>query len=310
MARAGVGDVGDIEPPQAVRRKAELAGATDWLRDLPGLVVDLEDEWDLVVERVYQDASEALVLAVRTSEGVDAVLKLMIPRGDGRAAEHEATALVLADGQGCARLLRHDLARHALLLERLGPSLHDLGLPVSKRHEILSDLAATMWRPAPDSGLPTGREKAFWLIEFITTTWESLGRPCSEAAVAHALACADRRAAAHADESARLVHGDVHEWNALQRRDGSFALVDPDGLLADPAYDLGIIMREDPDELLRGDPHWRSRWLAARTGLDEVAIWEWGVVERVSTGLVLYSIGLDDIGRRMLATAEAVAPSA
>jgi hypothetical protein len=31
-------------------------------------------------------------------------------------------------------------------------------------------------------------------------------------------------------------------WEA----DDDFKLVDPDGLLAEPEYDLGIVMREDP----------------------------------------------------------------
>ena len=87
------------------------------------------------------------------------------------------------------------------------------------------------------------------------------------------------------------MHGDVHQWNALEApRDaaGRFKLVDPDGLLAEAEYDLGIIMREDPVELRAGDPRERARWLAARCGLDATAIWEWGVVERVSTGLLVH----------------------
>jgi streptomycin 6-kinase len=38
--------------------------------------------------------------------------------------------------------------------------------------------------------------------------------------VCHALACAERRVAAHDDERAVLVHGDAHEWNALQAPGG------------------------------------------------------------------------------------------
>ena len=72
-------------------------------------------------------------------------------------------------------------------------------------------------------------------------------------------------------------------------------------------YDLGIIMREDPVELLHGDPHDRARWLAQRSGLDVTAIWEWGVVERISTGLLCTKIGLQPIGQQMLDTAERVA---
>ena len=86
----------------------------------------------------------------------------------------------------------------------------------------------------------------------------------------------------------------MHEWNALSAGEG-FKLVDPDGLLAEPEYDLGIIMREDPLELLRGDPRDRAEMLARRTGLDAEAIWEWGVVERVSTGLLGTRVGLQPV---------------
>ena len=62
-----------------------------------------------------------------------------------------------------------------------------------------------------------------------------------------------------------LVHGDVHQWKTLEGGNGKF--VDPDGLLAEAEYDdMGIVMREDPVEHLRGDPHKRARWLGARTG--------------------------------------------
>ena len=125
--------------------------------------------------------------------------------------------------------------------------------------------------------------------------------------MAYALACAARRVAAHDDERAVLVHGDVHQWNALESGDGRFKLVDPDGLLAEPEYDLGVLMREDPRELLDGDPRERARRLARRYGLDAEAIWEWGAVERVSTGLLGVRIGLRPLADEMLATADRVA---
>jgi streptomycin 6-kinase len=103
-----------------------------------------------------------------------------------------------------------------------------------------------------------------------------------------------------------LVHGDVHQWNAVQAERG-FTLLDPDGLLAEAEYDLGILMREDPLELHDGDPYGRARWLAARTGLEVTAIWEWGCVERVSTGLLLTKIDLQPVGAQMLAAADHVA---
>ena len=288
-----------------VRQKAFAVGAGQWLDDLPLLVATVEQDWAIAVGDAYSDSTEALVAKATCADGTAAVLKLIVPRG-GDAAEDEIAVLRLTGGEGCVRLLRDDAARGALLLERLGRSLYQLALPIRRRHEILCSTAARVWRPAPGSGLPTGAEKARWLADFITATWEELDHPCSERAVDHALACARRRADAHREKRAVLVHGDVHQWNTLEAQDG-FKLVDPDGLLAEPEYDLGIIMREDPLDLMHGDAHERARWLAARTGLDASAIWEWGVVERVSTGLLGTRVGLQPVAREMLAAAERVA---
>jgi streptomycin 6-kinase len=288
-----------------VRRKAIGVGAGAWLDDLPVLVASLEQEWEIAVGDAYSDSTEAFVAEATCEDGTPAVLKLLVPRS-GDAAQNEIAVLRLTGGEGCARLLREDAVRGALLLERLGRSLYQLGLPIGRRHEILCSTAMRIWRPAPGCGLPTGAEKGRWLADFIAATWEELDHPCSERAIDYALTCAERRITAHRDERAVLVHGDIHQWNALEAP-GGFKLVDPDGLFAEPEYDLGIIMREDPLELLDGDPHERARWLAARTGLDAASIWDWGVVERVSTGLLGTKVGLQPVGREMLAVADRVA---
>jgi streptomycin 6-kinase len=291
-----------IDVPHVVREKALAVGAGTWLDALPSLVRTIEVDWRIAVGQAYRDSTEAFVAEATCENGTPAVLKLIVPR-DSDAAAREATALRLAAGEGCARLLRDDVGRGALLLERLGRSLHELRLPTRRRHEILVAAATKMWRPASDSNLETGAAKARWLAEFIAPMWEELDRPCSERAVEHALECARRRGDAHRDETAVLVHGDVHQWNALEAEDG-FKLVDPDGLLAEAEYDLGIIMREDP---LEGDLRERARWLAHRTSLDDEAIWEWGVVERVSTGLLGTRVGLQPVAREMLAAADDLA---
>ncbi len=291
--------------PAVVRAKARAVGAAGWLDALPELIAGLEHDWSIMVGRPYDSSTEAFVVEAALRDGTPAVLKLMIPR-PGDHARNEITVLKLTAGDGCVRLLRDDEARGALLLERLGRSLDQLAFPIAARHEILCAAAERVWRPAPGCGLPTGADKGRWLVGYITATWEELGRPCTGRAVEQALACAARRVAAHDDERAVLVHGDVHQWNALQAG-GGFKLVDPDGLLAEAEYDLGVLMREDPLELMHGDPRERSRWLARRCGRDAEAIWEWGVVERVSTGLLATKIGLQPVGGQMLAVADRLA---
>lgn len=310
-----------------VANKAREVGAEAWLHQLPDLVVDIADRWRLQIGEPFTDATEALVLAATTDAGADVVLKLLVPRSDSQEnAAAEASVLRLVGGEGCVVLLDADESIGALLLERLGPSLHDLGLPIRTRHDILCRIAQRFWRPLPSPtaeadltagpdlmtgpSLMTGAEKGVWLIEHITRLWEELDRPCSERAVAHAVTCAERRIAAHDAERAVLVHGDVHQWNVLRSTtegDDGYKLIDPDGLLAEPAYDLGIIMREDPLELMADDPRNRAVDLGRRCGVDPDPVWEWGVVERVSTGLLCAAIDLQPIGRQMLEAADQMA---
>ena len=294
-----------IEIPPVVRNKAALAGRPDWVDELPGIVDDLARRWDLTIGRAYSGGTEAFVCRADSADGTAAVLKVMVPR-EPVLAVREATVLRLADGDGCARLLAFEPEHQALLIERLGSSMTTLGLPPSQQHAALCDAASRLWRPAPAADLPSGAWKAEWLADFIMASWERLGRPCSETVVEHALACAERRRAAHRHDRAVLVHGDLHQGNALQARDGPFKLVDPDGLLAEPEYDLGIIMREDPIELMAGHPDERADFLAGRTGCDVTAIREWGIVERVATGLLCVEIDLQPVGDQMLEAAEFV----
>ncbi len=294
-----------IELPEVVRNRAIAAGEQRWIDELPDLVASLADDWGIEIGAQFDEGTEALVTEAVMADGTPAILKVLVPRSTG-IADHEATVLRIAAGVGCPLLYRDDPDRGALLMERLGPSLFRLGLPYEQRLPILCDAASTIWRPANDSGLPTGAEKAAWLMDYIAQTWTELDEPCSERTIEHALACAQRRLDAHDDERAVLVHGDVQQWNALQAGDG-FKLVDPDGLLAEPEYDLGVILREDPDEPLAADPEATARWMADRCGLDAAAIFEWGVVERVSTGLSATKIGLQPVGRQMLTLADRLA---
>jgi len=113
-----------------------------------------------------------------------------------------------------------------------------------------------------------------------------------------------------------IVHGDAASANAVQvlapraGAESGFVFVDPDGFLGDPTYDLGVVLRDWCPELLAGDApsvaHRYCRQMAARTGMDVAAIWEWGFLERVSTALYVLSITPEDLTRPHLTTAEAL----
>jgi len=281
--------------------KAVDAGATAWLENLPELVATLAAAWDLRLGVPFQDATEAYVVEATRSDGTPAVLKLLVPR-PGAPAAGEITFLREAGGEACARLLAYDISLGVLLLERLGPALSDLGLPISRRLPILCDLAAAVWRPT-SAALPTGATRAQRMSRYIRRKWTELGEPCGRAAVDQALAAGESRRRAHHPGRAVLVHGDIHQWNAM-RAGAGFKLVDPDGYVAEPECDLGVLLREDPAE---GDLRNRCTWLAGRTGTDPRAIWEWGLLDRVATGLTLTVAGLQPVAAQMLAAADEIA---
>lgn len=48
---------------------------------------------------------------------------------------------------------------------------------------------------------------------------------------------------------------------------------------------------------MTGDPYDRARRLSRRAGRDAAAIWQWGVVGRLATGLLLTRAGLQPVAR-------------
>ena len=307
-----------VEVPEAVRQKATALGAEGlrWLDRLGGLIDELERAWRVSVGPTLHGGSESYVALARTEVGGDAVIKIEMPPYTSFAGE--VRTLTAADGHGYVRLLESDEGRGAMLQEKLGPALCDSGLSVPTQIEILCATLRRAWEVPTPAGLQTGADKARWLSDFTATTWEELDHPCSRRVVEQALAFSETRGAAFDPSSAVLVHGDAHSANALQdpqymSAPTRFKFVDPDGLLAEPAYDLAIPMREWSRELLNGDAarlgRKRCALLGHLTDVDAQAIWEWGFVERVSTGLLATRVGAHRTGREMLDVAEAWAAS-
>lgn len=304
--------------PETVRRKAHRLGRAGarWLDDLDAIVDGLAGEWSLVVSPALSGGTSSFVAHATTRDGVGVVLKIAPPDGlPGESAlGTEAVCLRHANGVGYARLLAYDEARRAMLLECLGPSLDALGWSNRDQLAVICATLRQAWAVLPEElVLPTGADKARMLSDFIGSTWEELGQPCSVAVVERALEYAELRGAAFEPATSVLVHGDPHGANTLEdlaapAGERRFKLVDPDGLFAERAYDLAIPMREFNEELLAGDAcalgQARSRYLGELTGVDPRAIWEWGFVERVSTGLYVTQVGNEIWGREFLDVAE------
>ena len=256
-------------------------GATEWLEELPALVASLEREWSITVGRAYDGGTEAFVAEATLADGTPAVLKLLVPRaGDAARTRSRCCASPTAKGaRGSSR--RRRPRRAAPRAAR--PFAARARAPDRQRHEILCATAQRMWRPAGAACRPAPRRPAGCGVDHEAV--EELDRPCSERAVATRSRAPARRIAAHDDERAVLVHGDVHQWNALRPRRRLQARRPRRAARRGRVRPRHPHARGPARAARRRSPQ-RARWLAARTGLDADAIWEWGVVERVSTGLL------------------------
>jgi len=283
-----------LEVPDLVRQRAMAYGdlGRRWLDELPLVVATLAERWELQIGDAFQGGTAAFVTSATEGSGRACALKVAMPPEIDPIESFRRSVLVhqLAAGRGCAELIRFDDSIPAMLLERLGPNLDDLGMSVSQILKAVTATLCSFWQPLDeDCDLPSGPEKATWLVDFITTTWDELGRPSDRTVIEQAVRYCDERATAYDPSRAVLVHGDAHGWNTLDAGGGTFKFVDPEGLRSERAHDLSVPMREYNQPLLIGDTprlvRERAELLASWCGIDPQPVWQWGFIERVSTGL-------------------------
>jgi streptomycin 6-kinase len=300
--------------PDLVRRRAVSEGSMGmaWLASLDDTFAGLERDWNIQIGPAMDGGSAAFVAEAVTPRGEAFVVKVSTPATD--TARHEANVLRSAAGKGYATLVRHDPARRAILLEKLGDRLDTLDMPYERRMNIACATLLDAWMLAPpDHGYTNGAQKAGTLAADIMDLWQAHGQPCPSSVVERALLYCRERATSYARGTIILAHGDPHPGNILAVPDSEplrFKLIDPDGLAIEPAYDLGVLLRGWDEGLGSRHAHdiarSHARHLGTRTQVSAEAIWQWGFIERVSTGLHLLQLGETDQARGFLRIAEAL----
>ncbi len=284
----------ELDLPDLVRQRALRNGAAGmlWLAELPRVVAELAQRWGLELGEAFTGGTAGYVVAATDVSGRACVLKIAMPldMNDRDTFARSVRAHELAAGQGCAELYAHDASVPAMLLERLGPNLAVLGLAIPAILDAITATLRSFWLPVTDDNcLRTGPDQARWLARYIADTWDELGQPCERAVIDQALRLCARRIEAFDPVKAVLVHGDAHGWNTLDAGGGTYKFVDAEGLWSEREHDLSVAMREYNEPLVDGDTprlvRERAELLAERCSVDAQAVWEWGFIERVSTGL-------------------------
>jgi streptomycin 6-kinase len=253
-----------------------------WLADLPGILRQVAHDWDLAIGTPYE-LSYHYVAAVTCGDGTPAVLKLGVPTATSLA--EEAPALAAFDGRGAVRLLRAELDRGALLLERITPGWRARDLVPGRDAEATSAAVGVMWRlhvpPPPGRTMPDALTQAEAFDDYLTT--HRGGGPLPRDLVARAGGLM-RELCASATETV-VLHGDLHHDNILRATREPWLAIDPHGIVGDPGYEVGsLLFNPDPDnrdEALTALVPSRVEQLAAELAMPADRVVAWGFVKAV-----------------------------
>jgi streptomycin 6-kinase len=201
--------------------------------------------------------------------GDDAILKVVPPEDDD--ADHIADALELWHGAGAVRLLRHDPARRALLLERLHPGTELAAVADDgEATRIAISVATRIWR-APTSPHPF-RTVAQWVERWLPA------QPRHDIVREAQGVFASMR-----PRAAVVVHHDFHHHNILRRGD-EWVVIDPKPFLGEPEFDVPPFLANPFARPATRERTLRRIGAFVAAGLDGERIRQWAIVRGALEG--------------------------
>ena len=254
-------------------------------RRLPALLEACERRWALTVLPPFPNLSYNYVAPVVRADGTEAVLKIGLPHRELRT---EIDALRLFDGRRSVRLLAADPEQGALLLERLQPGATLTALASEAADARATSIAAAvmrgLWRPVPaEHDFPHVRDWAQGMTRLRARFDGGVG-PFPQRLVEEAETLFTEMLASSAPPV--VLHGDLHHDNILAAQRASWLAIDPKGLVGEPAYEVGALLRNlwpdrhtvlHPGKLLER----RTHQLADALEIDRARVRGWAVAQAV-----------------------------
>jgi streptomycin 6-kinase len=215
-------------------------------------------------------------------------VKLGFPRLD---FIRERDALLAYGGSGAVELLASDVEAGAMLLERADPGteLSEFGPgDDAQSTSIAAGVMRRLRRSVPETHqFPTVTDWAGGLQHLHEEFRDLRSSPFSPALVDRAEGIF-RELLASMDEPV-LLHGDLHHFNILASQREPWLAIDPHGVIGEPAYETGALLRNPmpmmidwPD--LKRMLERRIHQLADELSLDRKKIHGWGIAQAVLSG--------------------------
>ena len=276
-----------------------------WLDSLPAVIAECESRWSLTVGDPFRNLSYNYVTPAVTHGNIAVVLKV---GGIHPEFITEVAALRAYDGDGAVRIIEADVGRGAIVVERLQPGreLAELGDDEAATR-IAAWLMSRLWRkPIEGHPYPTVERYTCVLDAIRETTSGDVG-PFPAWMVDAAVSLL--RELLKSSPEPVLLHGDLHHHNILSAEREPWLVIDPKGVVGDPAFDVGAWLQNPMPWLLdqpdaKAIQERRIRQFSAELGIDGERLRKWGFVYAVLSGLWSAESGNWDGVERMVRCAE------
>ncbi|HET9921081.1 MAG TPA: aminoglycoside phosphotransferase family protein, partial [Ktedonobacteraceae bacterium] len=254
----------------------EIAGEEGraWIERLPAILAACEERWNVTIGAPVGNLSFNYVAPAILADGTEVMLKTGLT--DEFPSQPEA--LRHFGGHGMVRLLAYDQQNAAMLMERLKPgtslrAVEDDEVAISAAADVIRKL----WRPLPPKHYPFPTV-ADWGEGFaqVRQLYDGGTGPFPPTTF-------DRAEKLYAELTASmanpvLLHGDLHQDNILSAGREPWLAVDPKGVIGEPVYETGSILRNFwPDILSVPNPKSlmarRIDQFAAELGFDRERIY-------------------------------------
>jgi streptomycin 6-kinase len=232
-----------------------------------------------------------------TDNGTQAILKIGVPNPE-LATEIEAVRMY--QGRYAVKLLEADLNLGALVIQRLVP-----GIPLSalKDDEQATSIAAQLMRDLP---IPEPLHHQFptierWALAFdrYRKRFDESNGPLPKKIVKKAEGLFEDL---HTSSPVgMLLHGDLHHDNILSNAENNWLVIDPKGVIGDPAYEAArfqhnpiprFLSLENPQAVAER----RSEILASILDVNRARLLAWGFFDVVLGALWCIEENSDDWG--------------
>ena len=255
----------------------------EWIKQLPKQIAYFEGLWEIRVGKPFTNLSYNFIASALTTDGAPIVLKLGVPNQE---LSSEIEALKIYAGRGCVGLLASQADQGALLLERAlpGSTLKTGVADDDQATRIAAHVMRILWRADPESDtFPT---VAKWGLGFrrLRTAFGGESGPFPESLMAQADAIYAEYVAS--SKPGVLLHGDLHHENILSDEVHGWLAIDPKGVIGEPAYEVGALLRNVKPSLLhegnlRQICDRRTGILVEELGFERERIVGWGFSQAV-----------------------------